>query len=291
MAVILTSTTEPQENLDHGVSDDWRKPPEPKPAEEVPQAGDETPAETAAAEETAEPQESEKPKRKGGYQRTIEKQNRRIQELESRLAEREQAAKPAEQAGNAPKPATGEPKWEEYQASGKTMENFLNDRDSWREGQDRNSAIAERRMSLVKDYNEAMIALENEHDDFDDVLKSANIPVTQDVSEALIQMGAAGPEVVYGLAQNPEFCEELLNMTPHEQVMAVKEFALGMKKAAKESPESSPEKKQRPAPPKPLEGRTVSSGSTQSVVSIYDDHIDQDTFNRIRRDQTKRRGR
>src|SRR5208283_4689784 len=84
MAVVLTSTTEPQENLEHAVSEEWRDAealkPALKPIEEPPKPEVEEPTPEAEPQ----PEVAVKPKEhKSGWQKRIDKLTARNHSVES----------------------------------------------------------------------------------------------------------------------------------------------------------------------------------------------------------------
>ncbi len=146
MAIVLTSTTEPQENLDHAASEKWREAPKPKPEpapepeapEQEPVEVPEEPAEPAAEPEPETEVESKTAKAEAKEHKPSRKEQARIDELTKRwkIAEAEKETAKRELAiarGEIQaEPSATEPVWEEYQAQGRTHEEWVAHHDDWK---------------------------------------------------------------------------------------------------------------------------------------------------------------
>lgn len=254
MAIVMTSTTASQEELDHATSADWREPfvaPEP---EKVPTAEPETElAETPAVEEAAEPKAEEKqerPKRKGGFQRTIDRLKSQVSQLESRLAERTNGnAQTAHEAVAQPQAPTGEPKLQDYINAGKTPEQWNTDHTRWILAQDEANAREQDRKARadaqLTTYNRELAALE-ERPDFDEVVEAAaeNEIVFPQIEPAFFHR--LGPQVAFWLAKNPDKAREIAELDAEDAKVEITKIAGRLEGSPK------PKAKARPVPPAPI---------------------------------------
>ena len=273
MAVVITSTTSSQAELDHAVSENWRELPEEKPAEEpVP-----TPAEEPAAEPEAEPEtpEAEKPKakeHKSGWQKRIDKLTARNHMLESRLAELEAKAKPAEEV-KAP-PADNGPKLADYNNN---LEEFLKARDAWKANEEQRTVELERRKVAVETYNEKVSQARGQYDDWDEVVQGSKAIIPQAAVDAVIELDN-GPDVAYYLAQHPDEAEGLMDLTPIRTIQVIGKISdkLAAEKVA-------PPPKPKPKAPEPI--TPVGASATRGNVPL--DQLSPREYIRIRNKQER----
>ncbi len=266
MTIVLTSTTSPQSEMDHAVSDNWREPPEPKekpePApepepEQEPVEVPEEPAEPAAEPEPETEVESKAAKapHKSGFQRRIDKLTARNHQLESRLAEMEAKAKPAEVA--APAQGPQEPKFADFNGD---IEKFLAHRDAWKEVQANISKQEEMRRAINDAYNEKASKALGEYEDWAEVVAGSKVVLPQDAIDAIKEVDN-GPAVAYYLAQHPDEAEALNEFTPKRAVLEVGKISDKLA-AEKEKPVAKP----KIVPPAPITPVTSSGTKTSTPL-------------------------
>jgi plasmid stabilization system protein ParE len=250
-------------------------------AEETPAPADtvET-VETPKTEETPAAEEGEK--KKGGWQRRIEKLEREKAELEKKVSE---PAKPLAQDAGAAKPETktaeGRPekpklenfdsydKWED--AKDEYLEKLadwkVDQREKQRSEQAKQAQAQQQQQAVLKTFNERLAAAKARITDFDDVVQGAiadhDVQVSPAMSEAITE-SEHGPDVVYYLAKHPD---EALRISKLSPLAAAREIG---KIEAKVTPEAEPEKtatkvSKAPAPVKPV-GKTASTAKTLDDV-------------------------
>ena len=180
--------------------------------------------------------------------------------LEARLKELEAKANPqpaqaqADELGEEPKPEQFSDMYEyakalaEYTADKKLME-----RD--REEQARKAAAEQEQK--FKAWADRVNAAKNDLPDFDDMVQSSDVRVSDPVRDAIIE-SEHGPKILYYLAENSEFAKKLADMSV---VSAVREIGKIEARFVQESnKESAPEvkpvvgKSKAPAPITPLRG-------------------------------------
>lgn len=278
MAVVLTSATSSQAQLDHAASDGWRTPPE---EVETPVATQETEnAETADVSETPEEKEGKEPKKKGGWQRKIDRLSKRVAELES---EKEQMRA---RLGNDKQPETRQPEAASVKPS---RAQFQNDEEyisalvryerAEADKQEALQAEAAELKEVFDSYNRRVAEAKAEIDDFDEVV-GQSVQIPSEVVLAIREMDN-GPYVAYYLGEHPEICEELVNMRPLSAVRRIERIS---DELSKKEPDSH-DKKPRSTPPPPV--RAVSGTSTRSSIPL--DQLSPGEYVRIRNQQVRER--
>jgi hypothetical protein len=271
MAVVLTSTTSPQAELEHGVSETWRDPfvPEGEKLEEKPKA--EEPV--VEAEPEAEPEVAPKPKEhKSGWQKRIDKLTARNHMLESKVAEYEAKQKLPEEKTE-PK-ATGEPKLADFNNN---VEEFLKARDAWKENSEKQAVELERRKATVDGYNEKVSQARGNYEDWDEVVSGSKIIIPQAAVDAVIELDN-GPDVAYYLAQHPEEAEALMDLTPIRTIQVIGK--LSDKVAGERAPAPPKAKAKAPEPIAPVGG-----SATRSSVNL--DQLPPREYIKIRNKQER----
>jgi hypothetical protein len=268
MTITITSTTSPQAELDHAVSENWRDPfiSEGEKLEEKPKA------EEPVVE--AEPEAAPKPKEhKSGWQKRIDKLTARNHMLESKVAEYEAKLKPAEEPKTEPK-AIGEPKLADFNNN---VEEFLKARDAWKENSEKQAVELERRKATVDGYNEKVSQARGNYEDWDEVVSGSKIIIPQAAVDAVIELDN-GPDVAYYLAQHPEEAEALMDLTPIRTIQVIGKLS---DKVAGER--AAPPPKAKVKPPAPLE--PVGGSATRSSLRM--DEIPISEYIRIRNKQER----
>jgi hypothetical protein len=182
-----------------------RPAPEPEPAKEDPKP-DEVPTEsTPEATETEAKTEPEsgtgEPARKGGFQRRIDKLTQRIRELEAQTL--------------AGKTAVSEPPPAQFDSERPKIENFES-LEAWKDADDDWKAAkrqeAYQQQKADAHFAEQMDKARAKFADFDDVMASVDVEISNDAARALRESDVAG-ELAYWLAKRPEEAEKLASMS------------------------------------------------------------------------------
>lgn len=253
--------------------------------------------ETVVAEK---PPVEEKPKIKGGFQARIDrliKQQAALEEAKT-AAEKRAAELEAKLNGNGvPKTeqSDGEPKRESFE----TEAEYIRALTRWEVKQeikaDREASEKQAAEAQVKEardrYNARMIALQAENEEFKELM-SQNITIPKAIEAPITLEMENGPEVAIFLAQNPEVCQELIEMPPSRAIAEVwkisEKLAAGdgeetdEEKAEHEAAEAEEKEKAAAAAAKaklrPI--RPVSSGSSRSTIPL--DKTDFQAYKKLR---------
>jgi hypothetical protein len=199
------------------------------------------------AKADAQPEAEEKRKRAGGWQRKIERLERLneqlVQQLSSRQGASAAAAKPEAEK-------TSEEKASEY------IESLVEKRLAVRDTQQREKAV-------VTDFQRRTAEVRASHDDFDDVVTSADIPVASPLGQALLT-SEHGPAIMYQLAKSPA---ELARLSALPPLDAAREIGRLEAKLASSTPpaKTNGAAKRPPAPPTSVSGSTSNTRSLEEL--------------------------
>ena len=257
---------------------------EPAPAE----TNEETEPEKAEVEDESEAAEADEgegdKKKKGGFQRRIDKLTREREELRKQLEEARKAAeqpaapKATPEAADDPEPVA--PKeddfdsWEEYKAKDRE---YTKELAKWTLRQEKRAEAAER----AKAEAEALAKAEQDKiksrveefkkttPDYDEVIESFPDDIQfPDVVVQAIKKTDMTPEVLYALAKDVDLAKRIAGLQdPVAAAMAIGKLESSLEAKAK----TPPAKKQvtsAPAPPKTVQGKTV-----PPAPSITDDAL------------------
>jgi len=230
-----------------------------------------------------------KPKKKGGFQRRIDKLTR------EREFWREQALKNGQTSGQAqtqtqptadgpkaPAAAQGKPDPNKYE----THEAYLDARDEWNRQQWRSEQerdrLASENTKVQKAYAERLSVFVQDHPDYEEVMATTEA-VTTPLIEQVISTSEIGPALRYELAKNPDEALRIAKLPP---IVAAKELGkLEDRIASKSESEKKPEPKKITNAPKPIE--PVSGVKAKVAKSIDDPDLSFADYVRLRRDQKK----
>ncbi len=245
-------------------------------SQDVP-AGSEELGETAEESDTEE-NSQEQPKRKGGWQRKIERAEREIETLKAQLA-----AKPAVTEPNKAetKPVAAElPKFDEstkprLEGFG-SLEEFSEALTDWKLSQrDFNLAQDQVKAKAQTEYetaiarwNQRQADAKQEHSDYDDVLASVNDVKLTPAHQKILVDSDLGAELAYQLAQDPKELKKFASLEP----LAAARF-LGKLEAGFETPsEPITKTSNAPRPIRPIGGRSASIGTFNVATASLGDY-------------------
>lgn len=237
---------------------------------------DETKDESAPSEGKAEPEEPSgevdeegKPKKKGGYQRRIEKLSAQLTHTEEEAAYwREKALAKDGQAPKAEPPAVkAKPTPEDFKlGDGETYDHaaFTEAMVEWKADQIVQQRFAdeakaketetrtEQQQREAKEYYERELTFADSVDDYEEVagvamgaLQQTNTPALASIGPALIA-SERGPELLYYLGQHPDEAQRIANLSPTRAVMALGQLEARL---AEQEPENPDEKTATTPPP------------------------------------------
>lgn len=241
--------------------------------------GSEEQPETPVESETTEKQETEgeeKPEKKGGFQRRIDKLTREKRELEAKLGELEGklADKPAVQPKEEPKPTPeGKPSIEKYE----TYDEYVEALAEWKIDQREKARVAEESKRKAEaeqqarnaTWQERVAEFSKQYDDFDEVLESIKVPITPAVQNTILE-SENGPALAYWLAQHGD---ELKRISGLSDLAAARE--IGKIEASLTQPkpavQAKPKVSAAPAPIKPV-GGTASAHKKPLTEVPYEEY-------------------
>jgi chromosome segregation ATPase len=201
---------------------------------------------------------SEITKQREAAREEARKEREQRESLEARLKELESRVSPPAQAdtdelGQEPKPEQFSDMYEyakalaEYTADKKLME---------RDKQEVARKAAAEQEVKFKAWADRVNAAKTDLPDFDDMVQSSDVRVSDPVRDAIIE-SEHGPKILYYLAENSEFAKKLADMSV---VSAVREIGKIEARYVRDTKESAPEvktaavKSRAPAPISPLRG-------------------------------------
>jgi hypothetical protein len=259
--------------------------------EELPEAEQPAAEEAKTPPPDSDPEKKQEPKEDvpAGVQKRIDKAvakqreaERRAQELEQRLAEI-QGSRPAEPKHAEPAKAEGRPQAESFSTYDEYVEALadwkLGEREKQREQAEAERKARDEQKQVADAWNKRVEQAKQKHDDYDDVIAEAEIPITNAVRDALLT-SEHGPELAYYLAQNPEECKRIAALQP---VAAIRELGKLEAKFEKAPEPEKPKVTKAPPPPKPVAARA------SAEKSIHDEDLSFAEYERLRKAQLKRK--
>ena len=169
--------------------------------------------------------------------------------LEAKVRELEGRAKP--QAETQP---TGEPKPENYRVEQRMGE------EKQKEAQAKQQAEREK---VISAWTDRVKAAKSEMPDFDDMVGSADVVVSNEVRDAIFESDV-GPRILYHLAENPEFAEKLSGMTVASALRSIGKLEAQYEKTEPTS-KTVVGKSKAPAPINPI--RSAANGRDVPLTS------------------------
>ena len=182
--------------------------------------------------------------------------------LEARLKALEQSSQPQKasvEPEDEPQPHQFSDAFEYAKALAEfTAEKALRERD--RQEAERKSN--EERQKVLQDWAKRVEAAKAELPDFDDMVASSDVVVTDPVRDAILESDV-GPQILYHLAENPEVAEKLASMSIPAALRQLGKLEAKLEKAVEEQPEkpSKPvvKKSNAPEPIKPLRAASAAT--------------------------------
>jgi hypothetical protein len=211
--------------------------------------GEGTPATEPEGEDEG---DAEKPRKKGGWQRKIEKAERENAELRDRLAAIEGTiaggTKPAagatadgKTATDRPQTFSGKPKpqskdFDDYDSYTESLTEWtLDEGQAKREHNAKQQQAAEQRQTAAEKFVKGSEALRTKYADFDEVI-DADVTLSAAVGQCLLD-SESGPEIGYYLAKNPAEAERINKLSP---LAAAREIGKLETKFASSTPKPKP---------------------------------------------------
>lgn len=314
MAVNIVSTTDSPEAVSAAIGDlakekvaaEAKSETAPKESVETPDesdpskvAGEENPVDEDADEDhdDEDPEESQakdgqKPKKKKGFKKRIDKLNRRLSDKEREVdywrQEAQKAKAPAEATKVAPKASesSAKPKVDDFDSHDAYVEALTD----WKiEQREKAADIKKREADVVKDYQskvgahrEKVKSFVEDHDDFNDLIESVeDIPMPMAVQEAILD-SENGPELMYELAKNKKEYARICALPALAAAREIGKFETKFVKSSEGKPVIKQSKAPAPISPVGAKGSAVKK-------SISDPNLSQREYERLRDEQEAKR--
>lgn len=255
-------------------------------------SADEEEAETEELEAKKNETQEAKPKKKGGFQKRIDKLNTKLSAIEQEREYWKQEAlkKPSEKTDTttqAKPDLSKRPKTNDYASHDEYVEALtdwkLDQKLTAEKQRQAEDAIKNEAQSRIGKHSERVNVFKEAHDDFEDVIENvAKIPISLTVQEAIIESDL-GPELMYELAKDPKEFKRICEMKPIQAAKEIGKLESRLSKPASETPEKKTTKAPPPVTP-------VRSRGTAIVKDIYRaEEMTQAEWNRMRDEQERSR--
>lgn len=225
-----------------------------------------------------ESKDDQKPKKKGGFQKRIERFQKKISEKDQEVEYWKREALKGKSPDKAEpetqfkaKPTDAKPKAESFE----THEEYVDALTDWKLEQKEKERAAKAEQAQIKNEREKQVQsfqskvseFQKSHDDFDEVVAEVDdIPLSMPLQEAIVSSDI-GPQVMYELAKDRDELERINRLSP---IAAAREIGKIEARLAKESSSAkeTTEKKITKAPP-PI-APVGSKGSAKTIKSPDD---------------------
>lgn len=237
-------------------------------------------AETAPESETGDVKDDKGEHKKGGWQKRIDKLTARNYELEKELeTERAKAAKPADRSATEPPNSEVKPKLEDFKTHEEWVEAVADWKIEQRFAKEAQQAVQEEASDRTKEvfdaHNKRVSEALGKHEDFEEVVKSAeDIGFSRDAGLTIFEL-ENGPEVMYHLAKNRDQLEALAKLSPVRQI--AKLGAISESLLQSDSPSTPQEKtEEKPVTKAPPPIKPVGASGAKSTVN--EDELSDDEW-------------
>lgn len=260
------------------------------------QSGESGSEDVQADAQSQDQSELDKPRKKNGFQKRIDKLNARVtafqQETEywkrEALKQSATATQAAPKVDQTPGTAEGKPHIDSFDSHAEYVE-ALTDWKTEQKLKERDQRLAKSQLEVdqanaLKSHSSRVESFKGQHDDFDEMMENlADVPRSPAL-EQIIVSSENGPALLYELAKNPDEAKRIALMGP---LAAARE--MGKLEARLSSPAKAKTEVQKVTKaPRPME--PVGKGGKGLVSkSIFDPGLSQREYERLRAEQIKRR--
>ena len=245
--------------------------------------------ETEESEETGEAVNTEQPKKKSGFQKRIDKLNKRVADKDREteywkaeaLKAKPQETKPVEAKKET---VAGKPNADDYTKHSDYVEALtdwkVGQAEAARETKQKAAQAQTEQQKQFATYNEGVKAVKERFADYDDVMEGADDIIAPPHIIGLLYESENGPELAYQLSKNRAELEKIIKLGPMAAAVAIGKFEAKHLSPPEENHESKTTN--APAPIKPV----GSKGSASSTKTIWDaDKLSQSEYEAIRAKQ------
>jgi hypothetical protein len=234
-------------------------------------------------------------KPKSGFKKRIDKLSRRAAEAEREAQYwREQAMKgqkpeaPVETQKESKAPE-GKPHPDQFETHAEFVEALtdwkVEERERKAEEQRRTQEARTAEERMITDYNQRVKDFKKDHKDFQEVIDNvSDVEISVAVKE-LILGSEIGPAIAYELAQDPDEFERICQLPAMAAARAIGKIEARLDAHKSESDKKETKTTKAPQPIKPLSANAAGSARK----SIFDPNISQAEYERLRRDQMRKR--
>lgn len=220
--------------------------------------GEQPEAKAAGAEAGDDDGEGEHAKKKGGFQRRIDKLSAEKRELEAKLAALT-AGKPTEKGAEPTKgdAGDGKPQLEKFESYEEYVEALtdwkLERREAAKAEQAKAEADKQQQAELAKSWQARQDAVRAKYDDYDEVV-GQEIPITGVMQQALLESDH-GAELAYWLGSNPKEAERIAKLGPVAAIKALAKIEDSLSGGSEPPAKLKPRASSAPEPISPVGAR------------------------------------
>jgi hypothetical protein len=257
--------------------------------EEIEQTEETEELAAAGEEESEEVQEEVKPKKKGGFQKKLERKDREIEELRQQLAAKSTQTEQKESVSfDKKKPVIDD--FNSHAEFTEALAEWVADkRDAEKAVKAKKAETFSEVQGAVRKYQEALKELKKTTPDLDDVFDEvSHITPCPALQEAIITSDISA-QVAYELAKNPEEFERINKLSPVGVLKEIGKLELKISKAAEDKKAAIEAEKTKttkaPAPLRSLSGKaTVTPKSLEEMsTKEYMKYMDEKEFKQRKR--------
>lgn len=240
--------------------------------------GEGEPAEVTTETTKAEGQETDQPeeerRKKGGFQKRIEKLNAKIQQREALIEEllaRQSQAKPEPEQPKQSLSGTPRPRvddfttYQEYEDA--LVDWKLDNRLEAETAKQREQHERQRAAEVEKTWQERETKFAVEHDDYEDVVDVEHMARHGQLSQPMafaLRSSENGPELLYQLAKHPEEAARIARLEPMAAVYELGRFEAAVTGKKQDTPKQA-KTTSAPPPPTPIKGGAAATVSPEQL--------------------------
>lgn len=242
----------------------------------------------------SEESEANKSKKKGGFQKKIDKLTARAKTAEQRALAAE-AALLAKQSNTqvdkeSSKPETtqtGKPNPDNFDTNAEYIEALtdwkLEQREAKAKAESEKTQAKTEAQKRAETFQSKINEFKKEHADFEDVIDDCEVDLSRDLQSLILESDLA-PQLMYDLASKPEEIERLNKLSDKALIKALGVLEDRLSKNS-ESKNKEIKTSKAPSPINPVSGKSASTARK----TIYDADLSQSEYEAMRREQMKAR--
>ena len=250
---------------------------------------------TEGEEDDAENDEAseERPKKKGGFKRRIDKLNarnaekdREIQYLREQLAKQNPGEKQPEQKAAPQTGSEGKPSPDDFETHADYVEALtdwkLDQKDKAKEAKSKEEQAKAASQKAFESHSDRVRNFAEKHDDFFEVIEDCDVIMPVGVQQAIVESDL-GPELMYELAKQPELAEKISRLG---HIAALREIGklesrIEAKSASAKEEIKEVKKSKAPTPITPV-------GSKAKVAAKSYDEMDYEEYRAARAEEERK---